>query len=273
MDALAAGHDPAVQMIDTSVVRVHQHGACIADNNHQDMGRSRGGLPAGFTRSWIPTACQSVLPSRPVRHTTIGCARLSSSRCCHRRCCSRIVDTTLTGSGSSPPAGSMGKHSAKTKSQSPDLLQPVSMSRAQLDRAVLQQDQAISACRDPIRQTRGRLFGIHQDRINPRWLRAGGSRPGHGYSACIAFVAGAGCRQDCPVTKAAAFLHDPAAGSEAAASAFLAGLAVLRRINSRSQMRAPATMRVSPVHDDGMADIRCGRGGDRNELRLGDPFW
>jgi len=44
MDALAAGHDAAVQMIDTSVARVHQHGACIADNNHQDMGRSRGGL-------------------------------------------------------------------------------------------------------------------------------------------------------------------------------------------------------------------------------------
>jgi transposase len=31
MDALAAGHDAAVQMIDTSIVRVHQHGACIAD--------------------------------------------------------------------------------------------------------------------------------------------------------------------------------------------------------------------------------------------------
>jgi transposase len=44
MDALAAGHDAAVQMIDTSVVRVHQHGACMADNHHQDMGRSRGGL-------------------------------------------------------------------------------------------------------------------------------------------------------------------------------------------------------------------------------------
>jgi transposase len=44
IDALAAGHDTAVQMIDTSVVRVHQHGACVADNNHQDMGRSRGGL-------------------------------------------------------------------------------------------------------------------------------------------------------------------------------------------------------------------------------------
>jgi len=44
MEALAAAHDAAVQMIDTSVVRVHQHGACIAENSEQDMGRSRGGL-------------------------------------------------------------------------------------------------------------------------------------------------------------------------------------------------------------------------------------
>jgi hypothetical protein len=28
MDALATAHDAAVQMIDTSIVRVHQHGAC-----------------------------------------------------------------------------------------------------------------------------------------------------------------------------------------------------------------------------------------------------
>jgi transposase len=62
MDALAAGHDAAVQMIDTSVVRVHQHGACIADNNHQDIGRSRGGLkqdPRGGGHQW-PAG-----PSRP----------------------------------------------------------------------------------------------------------------------------------------------------------------------------------------------------------------
>jgi len=44
MEALPAGHDAVVQMIDTSIVRVHQHEACIGDNNHQDMGRSRGGL-------------------------------------------------------------------------------------------------------------------------------------------------------------------------------------------------------------------------------------
>jgi hypothetical protein len=42
MDALAAGYDAAVQMIDTSIVRVRQHGACVADNDQQDMGRSRG---------------------------------------------------------------------------------------------------------------------------------------------------------------------------------------------------------------------------------------
>jgi hypothetical protein len=44
MEALASAHDAAVQMIDTSVVRVHQHGSCITGNREQHMGRSRGGL-------------------------------------------------------------------------------------------------------------------------------------------------------------------------------------------------------------------------------------
>lgn len=44
MRALAGAHDAAVQMIDTSIVRVHQHGACITRNRRQSMGRSRGGL-------------------------------------------------------------------------------------------------------------------------------------------------------------------------------------------------------------------------------------
>jgi transposase len=42
--ALAAVQDAAVQMINTSIVRVHQHGACIPRNQRQSMGRSRGGL-------------------------------------------------------------------------------------------------------------------------------------------------------------------------------------------------------------------------------------
>src|ERR1044071_726399 len=44
MNALVAAHDASVQMIDTSIVRVHQHGACIIQNRKQSMGRSRGGL-------------------------------------------------------------------------------------------------------------------------------------------------------------------------------------------------------------------------------------
>jgi transposase len=44
MNALAGAHDADIQMIDTSIVRVHQHGACITRNRRQSMGRSRGGF-------------------------------------------------------------------------------------------------------------------------------------------------------------------------------------------------------------------------------------
>jgi hypothetical protein len=44
LQALTRAHDAAVQMIDTSIVRVHQHAACIADSANQAVGRSRGGL-------------------------------------------------------------------------------------------------------------------------------------------------------------------------------------------------------------------------------------
>jgi transposase len=45
-------------MIDTSIVRVHQHGACITRNQRQSMGRSRGGLTskihAGVDSNGLP---------------------------------------------------------------------------------------------------------------------------------------------------------------------------------------------------------------------------
>jgi len=41
---VAVAYDADVQMIDTSIVRVHQHAACIARNKRQLMGRSRDGL-------------------------------------------------------------------------------------------------------------------------------------------------------------------------------------------------------------------------------------
>jgi len=40
----SATHDAAMQMIDTSIVRVHQHAVWITRNKRQSMGRPRGGL-------------------------------------------------------------------------------------------------------------------------------------------------------------------------------------------------------------------------------------
>jgi transposase len=123
MDALAAGHDAAVQMIDTSVVRVHQHGACIADNNHQDMGRSRGGLTSKIHAVVDTNGLPAISLLRRVKRMTIGCVRFSSAPCFHKRCYSRIVDTMRTGSGSLPASKEHGRtfrrnEIAKTRSVS-----------------------------------------------------------------------------------------------------------------------------------------------------------
>ena len=58
MNALAGAHDAAVQMIDTSIVRVHQHGACIIRNRRQSMGRSRGGLTSKIHAVVDTMACR-----------------------------------------------------------------------------------------------------------------------------------------------------------------------------------------------------------------------
>ena len=61
MNALARAHDAAVQMIDTSIVRVHQHAACVPRNRSQSMGRSHGGLTTkiraavSYTHLTLPT--------------------------------------------------------------------------------------------------------------------------------------------------------------------------------------------------------------------------
>lgn len=44
MEALAETHDSSIQMIDTSIVRVHQHGGSAGGAETRLMGRSRGGL-------------------------------------------------------------------------------------------------------------------------------------------------------------------------------------------------------------------------------------
>ena len=71
MNALTGAHDAAVQMIDTSIVRVHQHGACITRNRRQSMGRSRGGLTSKIHAVVDNNGFRCGSRSQPVRRTTI----------------------------------------------------------------------------------------------------------------------------------------------------------------------------------------------------------
>jgi Transposase DDE domain len=118
--------DAAVQMIDTSVVRVRQHGACIANNNHQDKGRSRGGLTSKI-------------------HA--------------------VVDTN-----------GLPVHLALTPGEAHDNRLCSVLLSALLPQTILLADRGYDAdwirefarqCRDPVRQTRSQLSGVHQARINP----------------------------------------------------------------------------------------------------------
>jgi len=71
MNALAGTHDAAVQMIDTSIVRVHQHGACITRNRRQSMGRSRGGLTS---KNFLPEIDDFSDEKDDNRYTVLGSA-------------------------------------------------------------------------------------------------------------------------------------------------------------------------------------------------------
>jgi transposase len=62
IEALAETHDGSVQMIDTSVVRVHQHGGCAGGGEIRPMGRSRGGLTPTADVSAAKLECESFKP-------------------------------------------------------------------------------------------------------------------------------------------------------------------------------------------------------------------
>ena len=178
MDALAAGHDAAVQMIDTSVVRVHQHGACIPDNNHQDMGRSRGGLTskihAVVDTNGLPVHLAltpgeahdnrlcSVLLSALLPKTMFFADRGSRLR--------RRLDQ-----GACPPARSMGEHPTETKSQRPDLLQRICIARAIWSNGSLTRSSSVGATRyDKLAANYLAFIRLASIRI---WLRASESTP------------------------------------------------------------------------------------------------
>ena len=160
MDAFAAAHDSAVQMIDTSIVRVHQHGACIANNSGQHIGRSRDGLTSKIhvvvDGNGLPVqlgltggqAHDNRLPRR---------ARLLADRGYDPDWIRAFV--TEQGAWANIPP--------KRNRKDPICFSPYSLPRPQPGRAVLQQDQTVPARRDQIRQARRQLSRLRQARLHP----------------------------------------------------------------------------------------------------------
>jgi hypothetical protein len=93
MNGLATAQDAAVQMIDTSIVRVHQRGACIAANREQHMGRSpRGptskvhamvdaGLPVRLPEFILTEALLPILKNAAARDEHLRIALQAHGRC------------------------------------------------------------------------------------------------------------------------------------------------------------------------------------------------
>jgi len=167
MRALTVAQYAAVQMIDTSMVRVHQHAACIADSTEQAVGRSRGGLTSklhvvvdgkGLPLRLGITAGQptitGLLNAVERTYTSDDGARRSRLRC-------RLDQ------GTCQRARSVGQHSTEAESSAVHLLQSLPLPRAKSDRAVLQQDQTLSTHRNSLRQARSELPRVRSAGINP----------------------------------------------------------------------------------------------------------
>jgi transposase len=150
VDALAAAHDGAVQMIDTSIVRVHQHGACVTRNQRQSMGRSRGGLTSKI---------HALVDSNglPVK-LALSAGEAHDVRLAEKLL-SRLKLAMKKGAWANIPP----------KSNRSDLLQPVPLSCSQSGRTVLQQDQTMSPGGDAL-TTNSRLLSPGGEARN---LRAG----------------------------------------------------------------------------------------------------
>ena len=114
MEALAKAHDGSVQMIDTSIVRVHQHGGCAGGSENRLMGRSRGGLTtkihARVDTNGLPVRLEL---TRGEAHNRLVAKLLSDLK--SGQCCSLIADMTRTGSGHSRVSAARGPTSHRSE--------------------------------------------------------------------------------------------------------------------------------------------------------------
>ena len=139
MDSLAAAHDAAVQMIDTSIVRVHQHAACIARNRSQSMGRSRGGLTskihAVVDTNGLPVRLG--LTAGEAHDNRLALSLLSRLKSGSMLLADRGYDADWIRAFATK-RDSWGQRSTQMQSKGTYLLQPTPLSRAKSGRAILQ---------------------------------------------------------------------------------------------------------------------------------------
>ena len=131
-------------MIDTSIVRVHQHGACITRKQRQSMGRSRGELTSKIVDSNGLPVRLALSPGEAHDNRLAGklLFRLKSES---MLLADRGYDADWIRELAMKKGRRMGQHPAEKKSQQSNLLQPLSLPRPEQGRAVLQSDRAVSS--------------------------------------------------------------------------------------------------------------------------------
>jgi len=169
IDALAAAHDATVQMIDTSIVRVHQHAACITKNQRQSIGRSRGGLASKIhalvDSNGLPV--RLTLSPGEAHDVRLAGKLLSRSKSASMLLADRGYDADWIRELAMEKRR-MGEHPAEEQSQRSNLLEPLSLPRPQQGGTVPQQDQTMSSRRDTLRQACSQLPQLASIRL---WLR------------------------------------------------------------------------------------------------------
>src|SRR6516225_4234568 len=138
-------------MIDASIVRVHQHGACITRNQRQSMGRSRGALTskihAVVDSNGLPV--RLALSPGEAHDVRLAGKLLSRLKSWSMLLADRGYDADWIRE-LAMKKGAWANIPPKKQPQRSDRLQPLSLPRSQPGRAVLQQDQTMSSGGDAL---------------------------------------------------------------------------------------------------------------------------
>ncbi|MCS3758582.1 transposase [Bradyrhizobium centrosematis] len=156
-------------MIDTAIVRVHQHAACITKNQRQSIGRSRGGLASKIhalvDSNGLPV--RLTLSPGEAHDVRLAGKLLSRSKSASMLLADRGYDADWIRELAMEKRR-MGEHPAEEQSQRSNLLEPLSLPRPQQGGTVPQQDQTMSSRRDTLRQACSQLPQLASIRLGLR---------------------------------------------------------------------------------------------------------